>query len=91
VNAENSRAKDLRLGKMSFGRQKKKPPLFDEGEEARLCGGLWTIYIFNLMVILSAPAGQVNPFLGFFEKFIAVIVTPCEICGYSDDCAESAS
>ncbi len=44
---------------MAFGEGKKEAPAIDEGEEARLCGGLWTN---SLLVILLVPGVQVNRF-----------------------------
>jgi hypothetical protein len=47
---------------------KKEAPAFDEGEEARLCGGLWTN---SLLSIISAAPKHVNYFNENFRKIIS--------------------
>jgi hypothetical protein len=44
---------------------KKEAPAIDEGEEARLCGGLWTIL---LKVMVATPVMGVNYFNEIFSK-----------------------
>jgi hypothetical protein len=44
---------------------KKEAPAIDEGEEARLCGGLWTSFV---LFILSRKARLVNGYSQNFEK-----------------------
>jgi hypothetical protein len=60
------RSQDLGRRKMfraGLGRGKKEAPAFDEGEEARLCGGLWTN---SLNIIIPARAARVNYFNEIF-------------------------
>jgi hypothetical protein len=50
-------------GDVAFGKGKKEAPAIDEGEEARLCGGLWTN---SSLVILPVAGVHVNRFAGIF-------------------------
>jgi hypothetical protein len=48
--------------------RKKEAPAIDEGEEARLCGGLWTK---SLEHMLSGGWGHVNSFDEIFSKIFS--------------------
>ncbi len=49
----------------AYDGRKKEAPAIDEGEEARLCGGLWTK---SLKEMLPGQWGQVNCFDEIFSK-----------------------
>ena len=46
--------------------RKKEAPAIDEGEEARLCGGLWTKLLNTLNKIVPTVPRQVNTFDAIF-------------------------
>jgi hypothetical protein len=53
------------IDRQQLKKGKKEAPAIDEGEEARLCGGLWTSFMLS---ILSPEAGVVNGYSQNFEK-----------------------
>jgi hypothetical protein len=50
---------------VAFGEGKKEAPAIDEGEEARLCGGLWTKLLNE---IVPGEGRHVNSFDEIFSK-----------------------
>jgi hypothetical protein len=56
-------------GVSGFRGGKKEAPAIDEGEEARLCGGLWTKL---LVLMLPARRRHVNYFDEIFGKIFSI-------------------